>query len=43
MKNAMDQLFDDWDNDPVGTFGCWMMSPFCVVGAGLAWLVKEIA
>lgn len=42
MKDAMDKLFDDWEEDPVGTFGCWIMSPFCVVGAGLACLIKEI-
>ena len=42
MRKAMDKLFDVWENDPVGIFGCWVMSPFCVVGAGLACLVKEV-
>ncbi|MDN3690489.1 hypothetical protein [Cyclobacterium jeungdonense] len=42
MDSAIDKLFDDWDNDPVGTFGCWVLSPFCVVGAGLGCAIKEI-
>lgn len=42
MKESMDKLFDDWENDPVGTFGCWVLSPFCVVGAGLGCAIKEI-
>ncbi|MEX2565468.1 MAG: hypothetical protein WD431_05970 [Cyclobacteriaceae bacterium] len=43
MKSSMDKLFDDWEDDPVGTFGCWVLSPFCVVGAGLGCAIKEIS
>lgn len=42
MENAMDKLFYDWEEAPFATFGCWVFSPFCVIGAGLGCLVKEI-
>ena len=41
MDSSIDKLFDDWEDDPVGTFGCWVLSPLYVVGAGLGCAVKE--
>jgi hypothetical protein len=43
MDSAIDKIFDDWEDDPVGTFGCWVLSPLCVVGAGLGCAVKELS
>jgi hypothetical protein len=42
MRDSIDKLFDDWEDAPVATFGCWVLSPLCVIGAGLACLVKEL-
>ena len=42
MKGAMDRLFNDWDEDPVGTFVCWMMARACVVGGGLACAIQQL-
>lgn len=42
MKESMDKLFDDWEEEPISTFGCWILSPFCVIGAGLGCAVKEL-
>ena len=36
MRGAMGILFNDWDDDPVGTFACWMFAKVCVAGAGIA-------
>jgi hypothetical protein len=35
MRGAVKLLFDDWDNDPGGTFTCWVLSPLCVIGGGI--------
>jgi hypothetical protein len=42
MKESMDKLFDDWEDEPVATFGCWVFSPLCVIGAGLGCAIKEL-
>jgi len=36
MDNAIDELYDDWDDAPVETFACWMTGPLCAIGGGLA-------
>jgi len=41
MDRATDKLFDDWEEEPVATFGCRVFSPFCVIGAGLTSSIKE--
>lgn len=41
MRDAMNQLYDDWDNDPVGTFTCWVTGPLCVIGGGIACGIKS--
>ncbi len=42
MRKAMQRLYDDWDNDPVGTFTCWVTGPLCVVGGGLACGIQSL-
>jgi hypothetical protein len=42
MKESMDKLFDDWEEEPIATFGCWIFSPLCVIGAGLGCAIKEL-
>lgn len=42
MKESIDKLFDDWEEEPVATLGCWILSPFCVIGAGLGCAIKEL-
>jgi hypothetical protein len=41
MDDAIDQLYDDWDEDPVGTTVCWLTGPLCVIGGGLACGILE--
>lgn len=36
MDEAMDDLYDDWGDDPVGTFACWATGPLCAIGGALA-------
>lgn len=36
MKKAISKLYDDWDNDPVGTFSCWATGGLCAIGGGIA-------
>jgi hypothetical protein len=35
MKNSMEELYDDWENDAWGSFCCWMTGPLCAVGAAI--------
>lgn len=36
MKESIPRLYNDWEEDPVGTASCWLTGPLCVVGAGIA-------
>ena len=40
MKDAIDQLYNDWEDDPVGTSACWLTGPLCVVGGGIACAIQ---
>lgn len=42
MRDAMNQLYDDWDNDPAGTFTCWVTGPLCAIGGGIACGIKSL-
>lgn len=42
MDDAMDELFNDWEDDPVGTFTCWVSAQSCLVGAGLACGIQQL-
>jgi hypothetical protein len=41
MKDAIDKLYNDWDNDPIGTFGCWATGASCVYGGAIACGIKS--
>ena len=38
MEDAMSLLYGDWENDPAGTFACWVTGPLCAIGGGRACL-----
>jgi hypothetical protein len=40
MDNAIDELYDDWSNDPVGTSTCWLTGPLCGIGGGIACAIQ---
>ncbi len=40
MDDAIDTLYDDWNDDPLGTFSCWMTGPLCAVGGAIACAIK---
>lgn len=42
MKNAIDRLYNDWTNDPIGTSACWATGTHCAVGAALACALKSL-
>jgi hypothetical protein len=42
MKAAITQLYDDWNNDPVGTAACWATGINCAIGGGIACGIKQI-
>lgn len=42
MDDAVDQLYDDWEEAPVGTFSCWVTGPLCVIGGGIACGIQQI-
>lgn len=42
MKDAIKRLYDDWDNDAIGTFSCWVTGPLCVIGGGIACGIKQL-
>jgi hypothetical protein len=41
MKQAINDLYNDWDNDPVGTFACWASGNLCAFGAAAACTIKS--
>jgi hypothetical protein len=42
MDDAIDQLYDDWNDDPVGTFTCWVTGPLCAIGGGIACGIQQL-
>ncbi len=42
MDSAVDQLYDDWVDDPLGTFSCWVTGPLCVIGGGIACAIQTM-
>lgn len=42
MDEAIDLLYDDWNDDPVGTFSCWVTGPLCAIGGGIACGIKQL-
>jgi hypothetical protein len=42
MKDAIDKLYNDWENDPIGTFGCWATGVSCVYGGAIACGIKSL-
>lgn len=41
MQGAIDVLYNDWTDDPVGTFTCWVNGPMCAIGGGIACAIKS--
>ncbi len=41
MKVAIDELYNDWEDDPAGTFTCWVTGPLCAIGGGIACGIKS--
>ena len=35
MEEGVNWLYNDWDNDPIGTASCWATGFLCVIGAGI--------
>lgn len=35
MKESIEQLYNDWENDGGGTFSCWVTGPLCAIGGGI--------
>jgi len=35
MKDAMNRLYNDWDDDPLGTVSCLFTGELCIIGGGL--------
>ena len=42
MDDAIDQLYDDWNDDPIGTFTCWVTGPLCAIGGGIACGIQQL-
>lgn len=42
MDKAIDELYDDWVDDPVGTFSCWLTGPLCAIGGGIACGLQQL-
>jgi hypothetical protein len=42
MDGAIDELYDDWEDSPAGTFSCWVTGPLCAIGGGIACGIKQI-
>lgn len=42
MDDAIDQLYDDWNDDPIGTFSCWVTGPLCAIGGGIACGIQQL-
>lgn len=42
MDDAIDQLYDDWNDDPIGTFSCWITGPLCAIGGGIACGINQL-
>ncbi len=42
MDDAIDRLYDDWNDDPVGTFSCWVTGPLCAIGGGIACGIQQL-
>jgi hypothetical protein len=42
MDDAIDQLYDDWNDDPAGTFTCWVTGPLCAIGGGIACGIQQL-
>jgi hypothetical protein len=42
MKDAIDKLYDDWEDDPIGTFGCWATGVSCLYGGAIACGIKSL-
>lgn len=42
MDDAIDQLYDDWNDDPAGTFSCWVTGPLCAIGGGIACGIQQL-
>lgn len=42
MRGAMKLLYDDWDDDPAGTFSCWVIGPLCVIGGAIGCGIKQL-
>jgi hypothetical protein len=35
MEESIDLLYNDWENDGVGTLACWVSGWYCAVGAAI--------
>jgi hypothetical protein len=42
MDDAIDRLYDDWEDDPAGTLSCWLTGPLCVIGGGIACGIQQL-
>jgi len=42
MEEAMELLYNDWEDDPAGTLVCRVTGPLCAIGAALACLLQQI-
>lgn len=42
MKDAIEKLYNDWENDPIGTFGCWVTGASCDFGGAIACGIKSL-
>lgn len=42
MDKAIDELYDDWQDEPLGTFSCWVTGPLCAIGGGIACGIKSL-
>jgi len=41
MADAVDKLYNNWGEDPIGTVICWLTGTWCVTGGGIACLIKK--
>lgn len=42
MDDAIDELYDDWEDEPVATFSCWLTGPLCAIGGGIACGIQQL-
>lgn len=42
MDDAIDELYDDWEDEPVATFSCWVTGPLCAIGGGIACGIQQL-